>query len=181
VVTNLSIHNTLQGESFAGCWRFNAMDIRVTILDSLGIEAMSEAVDRVHRIRLVGPWEWAAVPVLDVASWRKLRLPEDWASLPDVPGKAAFRRRFHSPTGLGPSDRVFVMIDTHGDLNEVRLNRRQLKCIPSVQLGSISRAFEITSALEEHNLLEITLPRIEPGKPELGLGRPVVLEIVSKA
>ena len=180
VVTNLSIHNTLRGESSAGCWRFVPLCFqRNTVNRIVGNRAMSEAAEQVHRIRLIGPWEWAPAPVVDDPSWRKVRLPDEWVNLPELPDGAAFRRRFHCPTGIESGDRVFVVISTQGTLNEVLLNRHQLERDPRDQQASDAHSFEITSILEEHNLLEISVPRIEPGRPELGLGLPVVLEIVT--
>jgi hypothetical protein len=134
--------------------------------------------ERVHRIRLVGPWEWTSRPAEDESDWRKIRLPDDWESLCEVSGSAIFRRRFHCPTGIEATDKVFVVIDADGFLGTVQLNGSPLGCIE--RLSRSDQSYEVTDRLLDHNLLTITFEDISSSSGG-GLVRPVVLEIVSQA
>jgi hypothetical protein len=138
---------------------------------------MSDSAESVHRIRLVGPWEWTDWPVADSADWKKIRLPDDWSSFQESTASAIFRRRFHCPTGIEPGDRVYVVIDTEVLRGTIRLNGAGLE--KSARPSRIDLSFEITDRLIDHNTLEIALTELS-AIPQCGLGRPVVLEIVSR-
>lgn len=138
---------------------------------------------KIHRIRLQGPWEWAA-PALspDQAwTWNRIRLPEEWDRLPLMVGAVWFRRRFNALTGITPSDRIRVAIPIQQSSISVNLNGQQLVRIPSTGDGLPSAMrFELTPYLTARNLLEIVFENgVSPSNPESGLGQPVVLEIES--
>jgi hypothetical protein len=86
-----------------------------------------------HRIRLRGPWE------LDSAT-------------------NCFTRRFHQPTGLSPTTRVWLVIDEANTLARIELNGTALgQAIP----GHSAR-FDITASLKPQNLLAIALVALQP-------------------
>ncbi len=137
----------------------------------------------VHRIRLQGPWEWA-VPTphsTQAWTWNRVRLPDDWDRLPVIEGPVWFRRRFNSPTGMTPTDRIRVAIPTLHRPIEVILNGQALPALPPLSSGMTSTiCYEIAHILTERNLLEIVFAQgIRPPEIDGGLGRPVVLEIDS--
>ena len=139
----------------------------------------------VHRIRLQGPWEWAVPHVVSTQAWtwNRVRLPDEWERLPAITGAVWFRRRFNTPTGITPTDRIRVAITTTQRPSEVFLSGRTLSALSP--LGSDETPvfrYEITSALAERNLLEIVFSGgIHPPDLDGGMGRPVVLEIESLA
>ena len=143
------------------------------------------APSSVHRIRLQGPWEWAVpTPVSTLAwTWNRIRLPDEWDRLPVVAGPVWFRRRFNTPTGITPTDRVRVAITTTHRPSSVILNGQALSALPSSEIDQLSVIrYEITSTLSERNLLEIVFAHgILPPDIDGGMGRPVVLEIESLA
>ena len=135
----------------------------------------------IHRIRLKGPWEWA-VPTASPAVawiWSRIRLPDEWARLPEQAGPVWFRRRFHTPTGITPTDRVRLAIPTTHRQVAVNLNGHSLVAISlaNPEPEAIVR-FEISGHLADRNLLEIILEGgVSPTNVDGGLGHPVVLEI----
>ncbi len=141
------------------------------------------APSSVHRIRLQGPWEWAVPTPLSTQAWTwsRVRLPDDWDRLPVIAGPVWFRRRFNTPTGITPTDRIRVAITTTQRPIEVIVNGQALSALP--QLSSDQTpviGYEITRVLTERNLLEIVFAQgIRPPNSDGGMGRPVVLEIES--
>lgn len=137
----------------------------------------------IHRIRLQGPWEWAVpTPSPELAwTWNRLRLPDEWDRLPVLQGPAWFRRRFNAPTGITPTDRLYVAITTDKTLSSVHLNGEPLPRHPSSGTnGDQVIRYEMTQALAARNLLEIFFGEgISPPELDGGLGRPVVIEIES--
>ncbi len=129
-----------------------------------------------HRIRLQGPWEWSPLTT-DGANWSKVSLPDEWGQLPAMSSAVAFRRRFHTPTGIKPLDQVFIVVTTHGTVSKLFLNEQRLTVVDALP---IYRA-EVTPLLSGHNQLVIVLPLVDPDRPAEGLGSPVVLEIVSRS
>jgi len=72
---------------------------------------------RSHHIRLHGPWE-RLLP----GGRERFHLPREWAALTaDGAGAVTLARRFHRPTGLEESARVFVALPAQWDV-AVRLN-----------------------------------------------------------
>ncbi len=137
----------------------------------------------VHRIRLQGPWEWAVPTPLSTQAWtwNRVRLPDDWNRLPVMAGAVWFRRRFHTPTGITPTDQIRVAITTTQRTSTVILNGQALSALPPLASDEIPvLRYEITKAITERNLLEIVFAGgILPLDINGGMGLPVVLEIES--
>jgi hypothetical protein len=137
----------------------------------------------IHRIRLQGPWEWSVpTAVLTHAwTWNRIRLPDEWDRLPVTSSAVWFRRRFNTPTGITPTDRIRVAITTAHRPSAVLLNGQALSALPLAGIDETSIIhYEITSTLAERNLLEIVFAQgILPPALDGGMGRPVVLEIES--
>lgn len=113
-----------------------------------------------HRIRLAGPWEMVRLDTPDKSV--RITMPVDWADLPDNPGGAIrFRRTFHAPTGVEPTDRVRIIFPVLPDA--VALDGK-----PQVveQL-----AVDVTAALADFHVLDVTISSAP------GLSEPVWLEI----
>ena len=137
----------------------------------------------VHRIRLQGPWEWAVPhPVSTQAwTWNRIRLPDEWDHMPVMTGAVWFRRRFNTPTGITPTDRIRVAITTTQRPSDVIFNGQPLSSLP---LGASDEPpvirYEITAAITERNLLEIVFASgVTPPDIDGEMGRPVVIEIES--
>lgn len=107
----------------------------------------SEVSPAIHHIRLHGPWER-----LLAAGRKRVHLPREWgALLDDSSGAVTLARRFHRPTGLEGSTRVFVAVPAGWDV-AVRLNGRDLE--RRDDRGGLQR-FEMTDlvgASEGHEL-----------------------------
>jgi len=143
-----------------------------------------------HTIRLRGPWEiriletadGAESPV-DFAEGHVLRL-----NLPaplrivgaSFRGRARFDRSFGTPSGLGPSERVWLVIDTPHQIRDASINGEPAEL---ERLGAESNRWraDITGRLGRRNTLSLTLaydgqPRSEQAEPLALLGE-VTLEI----
>ena len=111
-----------------------------------------------HTIRLRGPWEYELLAQSTVR----------------------FTRRFHGPTGLDAASRVWLVVDDVDCQASVALNDRLLGEIASshsVESAGTRRCptrFEITTGLQSHNWLSITVcsPQAgDGGRPASGSGR----------
>jgi hypothetical protein len=123
----------------------------------------------VHRIRLRGPWlleldarsEPEAVAQIATGTTtpaRTVRLPALRDELVDAgAGRIRLSRRFHSPTNLGPDDRVSVAVQDLPTGADVRLNGTRLGRQAS---DSAEHAVFATSRLEPTNLLSV---EFDPG------------------
>lgn len=105
-------------------------------------------------------------------SVHRIRLRHPWSCESQAEG-VLWRRRFNRPTGLGPNDRVFVVLEGGGQgvlgLNEESLGR----------LGGCDepQAFEVTDRLRPSNELALLLetaarpsetsPSVPPGEIRL--------------
>ena len=138
----------------------------------------------VHRIRLMGPWEFAwegsaggETPLVNEGT---TAMPCDWHSLfGSVVGTATFRRRFHRPSNLEPHERVWLICTGVRGCGTISLNDEQLS-----EFASDGEAVEceVTSRLQPSNVVSIRLSAgaIEEHQPPRGLFQPVVLEIRSE-
>lgn len=131
----------------------------------------------VHRIRLIGPWEFA---------WRSstgdgaeaesgtIKMPCDWQSVFGVRGgRVAFSRRFHRPTNLDPHEQVLIVLTGVGGNGTIRLNGDFLLEFRAVDSAEV----DVTNKLQAFNLLEIEI-EYQPIEGSLGgLHAPVALEI----
>ena len=79
-----------------------------------------------------------------------IRLREPWEREPLDEGAVRFTRRFHRPTGLDESSRVWLVIDTAGSSAAVTLNDRPLR-----RFNDCPSRFEITAELVPQNVLII--------------------------
>jgi|GEM_PF-2400558 len=104
-----------------------------------------------HSIRLQGPWEVIG-PGDQVRT--DIRIPASWRSLfGDRTGIATFFRKFHLPTNLASSDRVFITLpDQCGTVLHVQLNGLLANPSPECPL-----TFEMTPHLQRNNELEVRL------------------------
>ena len=138
----------------------------------------------VHRIRLLGPWEFAwdrsvggETPLVTEGT---TAMPCDWHSLfGSVVGTATFRRRFHRPSNLEPHERVLLICTGVRGRGTVSLNDEQLSVFAS---DGEAVECEVTSRLQPFNVVSIRLSAgaIEEPQPPGGLFEPVVLEIRSE-
>lgn len=114
---------------------------------------MSDSVP-IHSIRLVGPWE-----VQRPGEAVRVHLPRDWARIePLLEGdRLCLRRKFHRPTGLDESTRVFVAMPEVWNIEAVRLNGEVLQ--ESSSRRELLQRFELTErvATQESHELEIVL------------------------
>ncbi|MCE9546328.1 MAG: hypothetical protein K8T25_12510 [Planctomycetia bacterium] len=95
-----------------------------------------------------------------------IRLREPWIREPHPQGMR-FRRRFNCPTGLGPQDKVWLVVEAMPNSGAARCNAGEPHFIAAGQPTQV----DITAALTLHN--EIC---IELGDPDSNLGA-VHLEI----
>ena len=87
-----------------------------------------------HTIRLRGPWEQE--PLQD--------------------GRVRWTRRFHEPTGLSESSRVWLVFEDAGNQSEMSLHGRPLTS--EHKQASRPEGHEITTLLQPLNTLTITIP-----------------------
>lgn len=100
---------------------------------------------------------------------RRVRLPCDWESLPNIPtGPVRFRRRFHTPTGLTEADRLFV--ETTAVMQSVSCDGVELAVVTSNSADRIVR-YAVNRLASGSHVLEV----IVTGPP--GLVDPVFLVI----
>lgn len=138
----------------------------------------------VHRIRLLGPWEFtwegstgANSPAVTEGT---TAMPRDWLSLfGPIPGTAVLRRRFHCPTNLEPQDRVWLVCSGVRGRGTILLNDA-----PLAEFFSDGAAVEceLTAVLKPFNIVSIrlTVTSVDEGEPPAGLFEPVALEIRSE-
>lgn len=142
-----------------------------------------------HRIRLIGPWEYAWTPTAslptevneasDVPATGNVRMPCDWLSLFGTKsGVATFSRRFHRPTNLEPHERVFLVFEGIGGAGRVGLNDEPLG---QVALTDRTIEFDVTGRLAPFNRMDVELQFTpsETAPTQGGLYGAVVLEIRS--
>ena len=137
----------------------------------------------VHRIHLKGPWDYfplnsgagasadSALPASGT-----VKFPAKWQDvLGTFCGTVRFTRRFNQPTNLEVEDRVDLVFDGVGGHADVRLNDRKVGSISPTESAA---RFEISTDLQLHNLLEVTVTWSGPATEAGGLWAPVALEII---
>ncbi len=134
-----------------------------------------------HVIRLRGPWEHRLVArtsppaggppgtgTSELPASGRVVLPANGAatSTPDFCGRVAYHRRFGRPTGLGPADRVDLVIDGVGPSGSVRLNGESLGEIP---VGGRAWRCNVTTRLRQRNELVVEVERtpLTDGEPPI--------------
>lgn len=135
----------------------------------------------VHRIRLLGPWEfsWEGMTNLigPAITGGTTAMPRDWQSLfGPVPGTALMRRRFHCPTNLEPQDRVWLVCSGVRGEGTILLNDSVL--VEFAANGGVVEC-DLTDSLKPFNLVSIRLTVTSIGNGDLpaGLFEPIALEI----
>jgi hypothetical protein len=131
-----------------------------------------------YRIRLRGPWE---VTLIDrdgtTEPPRFAYIPAEWQELfGDRAGTGVFRRRFNRPTGLEPSDEVWIVLTSV--LGEVDFTINGRVSSPGESIRGV-REYNVTAELQEHNLIDVRVtddPAAHVGTPG-GLWETVYLEI----
>ncbi len=110
-----------------------------------------------HSIRLRGPWE---LYLPGQGEPQRIEMPATWQTLlafvgdSPLPSPARLRRRFGQPTGIAPTDRLQLVIDSSAATCQVELNGQPLGSLaPSEQC----RSFEVTALLSPRNELLILL------------------------
>ena len=138
----------------------------------------------VHRIRLLGPWEFAWKGTTDLIAPAitegTTAMPCDWQTLfGPVPGTALMRRRFHCPTNLEPQDRVWLVCSGVRGEGTILLNDSAL-----VEFAADGGAVEcdLTASLKPFNIVSIRLTVTSIGNGDLpaGLFEQIALEIRSE-
>jgi hypothetical protein len=109
-----------------------------------------------------------------------VRLPASWQELfGDFRGRARFKRKFHPPSNLDRSTRLFIVLDHVEGSGTVLLNSQT---IGAIEPGRTSARFEITGGLQLNNELEVELEFTETDRNRPGgLPGPVILEIQESA
>lgn len=145
-------------------------------------------MDTMHRINLKGPWDFRPVQGVpaETAEGRAdaplptpgtVKFPADWQMiLGDFRGTVNFTRRFNCPTNLEATDRVDLILDGVNGTAEIKLNQQP---VGTVREPNHTARFDVTAALQLHNLLEITINWNGPTTELGGLWAPVALEITS--
>src|SRR5437867_2710614 len=108
-----------------------------------------------HSIRLRGPWERDALG-------------------PDGGGPFRYSRRFHKPTGLEASSRVWLVVEDAEGEAVVVLNGQE---VARFHANAYPARLDITTAISENNRLEITIQPEEGRSGELGLVRLEIEEL----
>ena len=142
-----------------------------------------EGRDMAHSIRLRGPWE---IEVMgrwvrgEGGEWKlegealpaggKIEMLGSFGSVlgEDFSGRVRLRRRFHTPTGLGESSKVWLVVEAVDGAAEVALNGVELGVISP---GQSHARFDVAAALTGQNVLEITVTSEEGRGGGLGLVR----------
>jgi len=84
-----------------------------------------------------------------------VRLPASWQGLfGDFRGRVRFRRRFHPPSNIEPSDRLFIVFGAVGGTGVVTLNGRDLG---RLDVAAGKTTFDVTGLLQVNNELAIEL------------------------
>jgi hypothetical protein len=134
----------------------------------------SEIRNRMHTIRLRGPWNVEPlarfVPQPD-GSYRPVKdnlppaaratMPADWSASfgGDFLGRVRYHRVFQTPTGLEDGERVFLVVEPPRSHGMVRFFEQLLG---EVRHGGAPGRFEITEQLTDHNRLEIIVDHPSP-------------------
>lgn len=127
-----------------------------------------------HVIRLRGPWEYeplARAMQIDTAEWQlqaidlppagRVSVPANWGETLGLNfmGRVRYVRRFGKPTGLSPSEAIWLAVDGVDAFASVSLNNQAIGEVP----GPESHArFNVTEYLKPRNILvlEIEKPRL---------------------
>ncbi|MCA9205923.1 MAG: hypothetical protein KDA59_22875 [Planctomycetales bacterium] len=146
--------------------------------------------DRLHTIRLRGPWQyeplartvWTAdgesAELTDGSSEHaalppagRVTMPCDWSESlgTDFRGRVRFIRYFNRPTGLDSATRVYLAIDEVDAMAEVQLNGHKLGQIRGADGTWRS---EVTPILETRNALEIVVDLPSLSQTSAPLPRP---------
>ena len=140
----------------------------------------------VHRIRLIGPWDYdwnpTGIPVAatNLPAMGSVKMPCDWQSLfGSQAGRATFSRKFHCPTNLEAHEQVAIVLSGVGGEGQVLLNGDLLFEFPA---GSESPEVDVTQHLQRFNVLEVNLqftPSTDTPATPGGLFGAVMIEIRS--
>lgn len=98
-----------------------------------------------HEIRLAGPWE--SQDVADPSAvWRRIVLP----LVVGQSGPFRLRRRFHRPSGLSASTRLYVRLVSSAGSTCIRLNG---EAIDPPQVSDEGHFFDVTARMQPFNEL----------------------------
>ena len=103
-----------------------------------------------HRIRLRGPWEFAAA-----ASWiapGQATLPARWGDA----GPVTFTRKFGYPGRIDEGEHIWLTCDRCTGCSEIRLNDQSLGQFRSI-VDHDRLAFDVSAILGQRNRLEILI------------------------
>jgi hypothetical protein len=125
----------------------------------------------IHTIRLAGPWQYEPLArsvrasagvsesTADLPPPGRIDMPADWAATlgADFRGRVRFRRSFGRPTGLEPSDRVWLVLERIDARGVVSLNGSPLG---ETSIDSGPTRFDVTALLAVRNelVIEVELP-----------------------
>lgn len=118
-----------------------------------------------HSIRLRGPWE---LYLPGTGEPQRVEMPATWQTLlaltaqAPLPSPARILRRFGLPTGITPTDRLHLVIESSAASCQIELNGQPLGSIAPSQQSS---SFDVTTLLAARNELAMTL---ELARPETG-------------
>ena len=128
-----------------------------------------------HTIRLRGPWELEPLErylkregggyessMVGLPAGERVTMPADWCAClgRDFLGVVRFSRNFNLPTNLGPSERVWLVVDPPRSCGRVRVNDQPCGY---VRFGEAAGRFDITPFLKNFNRVDIDVEH-----PQLG-------------
>lgn len=114
-----------------------------------------------HTIRLRRPW-MRSIPGQPTPE--KVDVPDDSSVTVDAGTVVQYQRSFNRPTGLGPDDTIWILIESYRAQSiEVRLNDHPLDQTEHTADGSVR--VNVTNHLAPSNRLELqlTADAIQPG------------------
>ena len=137
---------------------------------------------RIHTIRLKGPWEyrWLDQPsnALDepVVAEGTIHAPVSWQEcFGSRTGRVSWSRRFQRPTNLDPDERVLLSLEGIRGIERVCLNDSDLQPVP---FPNIEARYDLTNGLLATNLMQIETRQTADDDPNhSGLWCPIALEI----
>jgi len=135
-----------------------------------------------HTIRLRGPWQLEPVVRYvpradgrydrhdhDLPKAAKMKMPADWGAVfgNDFLGRVRYVRTFHTPPGLVPEERVWLVVEPQRSAARVVMLEETLGVVAA---DSPPQRFDVTHRLSPRNRLEIFVdhPALNEGRSIAG-------------
>jgi hypothetical protein len=123
-----------------------------------------------HTIRLRGPWQLEPVfryvrrddggfdhVTDDLPAAARMHVPADWSAAfgSDFLGRVRYKRTFHTPPGLVPEERVWLVVEPQRSEACIILAKEKQHLVGFVYSGKAAGRFDITQDLDPVSHLEI--------------------------